>query len=714
MIKLQENYRGNRTDINMNALKKLFIVLAVMFTITAAPFYDVSAEETGELCGLLPIEEELLSPEETDELLHRESHRYSLYGEVESFPACDIYTSQLSPEELSLYSRILNEYERLYYSAEDIGEQRFAVLTYDGDAIDRQALRKVYFVFYYTNPRYFYAYNGYSVGTAEGSSVIALKVYKELMDGETRCAVREGIEKRAEEWLSEAAELGSDLDRELFLAQKICGSVSYVSSAKLNQSLAGAMYYGECVCNGYAMAVNYLCNLAGLDTFTVVSRDHAWNAVNLYGTYYMLDTTWMDSAAEPMQWANKSRAAFEEWDRSGSHIIDMSNFGGMTLPPSEWNDTDDRVMLDSGTFPDSTLRNGLAAMLDSDGSGGLCLNEYVLAEKTDLSARGIGDLSGIKTIPSIRYLDCSYDPVFFADIDGTALDSGSFVCHGSTVTVGAGEEISVPPSFDFQRASDWRGGYPDEASRRIIAESGRVSYKYDCGNGISESFVIRTVSRTDTSGSLAEDISFGFAEGDRGATEDIARRLSCGDSVYDIIKSYGGLTETDGRDFIYRLYFSLLGRFPDAEGAEHWRERLEMGCPLGYILKGFLYSDEFGKRLGSAASDIALCPSGSGMSRSYVTSLYRGFLRRDPSEEELALWDGASPKAAAAGVIGSAEYLSSPLPDDEFVFMLYAVLLERDPDPEGFVHWSGHLAADGAVGTADMFMMSEEFGRVRK
>lgn len=139
-----------------------------------------------------------------------------------------------------------------------------------------------------------------------------------------------------------------------------------------------------------------------------------------------------------------------------------------------------------------------------------------------------------------------------------------------------------------------------------------------------------------------------------------------------------------------------------------------MGCPLGYILKGFLYSDEFGKRLGSAASDIALCPSGSGMSRSYVTSLYRGFLRRDPTEEELALWDGASPQAAAAGVIGSAEYLSSPLSDEEFVFMLYAVLLERDPDPEGFVHWSGHLAADGAVGTADMFMMSEEFVRVRK
>ena len=309
-----------------------------------------------------------------------------------------------------------------------------------------------------------------------------------------------------------------------------------------------------------------------------------------------------------------------------------------------------------------------------------------------------------------------------ADISDTTLTDDSFECSGSTVTVCAenGYEAAVPvtPSFDFSRSSEWKGGYPDEENRLIRARSGRVSYKYDCGGGIKRSFNVRICTADDTLHTLAQGISYGFADEREGASEDIYARLSSGEGVYDVIMDCIGsqTTQKDGREFIEELYFSLLKRFPDKEGLSYWKSKYAAGCSRGYILRGFLCSREFGNIMAECGDGLHIFgsndPNVRRSSEEFVSSVYRGFLHKLPSESELSMHSGCSAETAVMSVIRSEEYAASPLSQDEFTETLYIVLLNRDPDTDGLLHWREIFSQIGAEKTAEMFMLSEEFGRL--
>ena len=68
-------------------------------------------------------------------------------------------------------------------------------------------------------------------------------------------------------------------------------------------SIYGALIEKKCVCEGYAKAFKYLANSAGIECEMVqgtatnssgVTEKHAWNCVNLDGTWYYIDATWDD------------------------------------------------------------------------------------------------------------------------------------------------------------------------------------------------------------------------------------------------------------------------------------------------------------------------------------------------------------------------------------------------------------------------------------
>lgn len=60
----------------------------------------------------------------------------------------------------------------------------------------------------------------------------------------------------------------------------------------------GVMVEGIAVCEGYARTFQMLCNGLGLDCINVIGESegelHMWNAVQLDGDYYYVDTTWDD------------------------------------------------------------------------------------------------------------------------------------------------------------------------------------------------------------------------------------------------------------------------------------------------------------------------------------------------------------------------------------------------------------------------------------
>lgn len=97
----------------------------------------------------------------------------------------------------------------------------------------------------------------------------------------------------------------SDLEKAIALHDYVILNCEYdkVNANKDTVPAAGYTAYGVlveniAVCQGYALAYKYLCNLAGIECLMVGSdaMNHAWNLIKLDGEYYQVDTTWDDSS----------------------------------------------------------------------------------------------------------------------------------------------------------------------------------------------------------------------------------------------------------------------------------------------------------------------------------------------------------------------------------------------------------------------------------
>lgn len=98
---------------------------------------------------------------------------------------------------------------------------------------------------------------------------------------------------------------GSEYKKILWIHNYLIDNIEYDSSyqAMGSYSIYGALIGKRCVCEGYAKAFKYLVNEAGIEceimqgTATNSSgqtESHAWNCVNVEGTWYEIDVTWDD------------------------------------------------------------------------------------------------------------------------------------------------------------------------------------------------------------------------------------------------------------------------------------------------------------------------------------------------------------------------------------------------------------------------------------
>ena len=99
-------------------------------------------------------------------------------------------------------------------------------------------------------------------------------------------------------------------------------------------------------------------------------------------------------------------------------------------------------------------------------------------------------------------------------------------------------------------------------------------------------------------------------------------------------------------DTVARLYASLLGRAPEAEGWNGWTNYLlATGDALGTVT-AFVTSPEFARRPLTHSA--------------YVTALYHGVLGREPNPGGLADWErvvaATLRRLLLAGFVGSAEF----------------------------------------------------------
>ena len=267
----------------------------------------------------------------------------------------DYFYSQLNEDEKRLFDQIREQCEQFYYGNEepDVKKSVSGLEVLCCGDIDKGNLRdyeveQVMQYFLLSCPKYFFL--DQKIFNENGECALILK--KGYASREVINTYRDQIEAKTGEWLESIRNLDDDLLKEKAAYDYIMENAEYdfdsynamaqylngtpIEETDLNSfnencnNIVGFFTDGKVLCGGYARAMQYLCNVAGLDSLYIESGrgEHAWNMVKLFDDWYCIDVTWMDTGGDTTldsKLVNKSYETF----RSNDDIDNDDPMSGM-------------------------------------------------------------------------------------------------------------------------------------------------------------------------------------------------------------------------------------------------------------------------------------------------------------------------------------------------------------------------------------------------
>ena len=119
-----------------------------------------------------------------------------------------------------------------------------------------------------------------------------------LFEGEALERARVAFEQAVNYFLSFLTPGMSEYEIEKTLHDKLAQKITYITGAPNAHNAYGALVDGAAVCEGYAEALQYLLQCAGIQSVQIYGssrgENHAWNMVRIDGEYYLTDLTWDD------------------------------------------------------------------------------------------------------------------------------------------------------------------------------------------------------------------------------------------------------------------------------------------------------------------------------------------------------------------------------------------------------------------------------------
>lgn len=212
-------------------------------------------------------------------------------------------------------------------------------------ASDAKEIQRLYLAVTQDHPAFFYLDNDYGY-SGVGSRYDTL-ILSYMMSADERAAARERLYQKREEYLSRIQPTMTDFEKELVLHDALLTQCQYHHEAAAETqserfstafTVYGALVEGRAVCEGYARALQYLLNDAGVQATVVAGYDrqgtpHMWNAVALGGKLYYVDPTWDDTE----QGIEYTYFNVNSRDMTASHCEGSETIGVFSTTETEYN-----------------------------------------------------------------------------------------------------------------------------------------------------------------------------------------------------------------------------------------------------------------------------------------------------------------------------------------------------------------------------------------
>lgn len=133
----------------------------------------------------------------------------------------------------------------------------------------------------------------------------------------------------------------SDLEKALYLHEWIVTHCEYDKTLSKRDAYT-VIVGGSAVCQGYALAYEYLLQRTGIDGQVVTSNgiNHAWNIISLNNKYYYVDCTWDDPSG-----ADTLHCGHENFLRSRDMMYASESAGGTGHTSTDWIGSEDGMNL---------------------------------------------------------------------------------------------------------------------------------------------------------------------------------------------------------------------------------------------------------------------------------------------------------------------------------------------------------------------------------
>lgn len=269
--------------------------------------------------------------------------------------------------------------------------------------LDDEGLSDVFEALLYDNPTYFFLSENCKTETTSFGNCYFIPEYS-MTIFEYQEDMQE-LEKVKTEVLGKTQELSDSYEKELFIHDYIAQKCEYVEKAGGTYSSAyGCLVKGSASCEGYAKAMKYLFDEAGIESYLAVgttedenekAQGHAWNIVKIGENYYHVDATWND----PKEASVVNRYAYfniTDEEISETHVVEERFLGKCT-------ENDDNYYVKNSicfSVYDGDTRNSIASELVKQVRLGNNFMSFKMSDKQALkdAEEALFEMNGIYSI----------------------------------------------------------------------------------------------------------------------------------------------------------------------------------------------------------------------------------------------------------------------------------------------------------------------------